>query len=111
EAATTTVNVHLAFKPETDVIVAASTLAGGVATVTPAQLMFSPSSYLTDQVLTVMAPNDADAAPGSTTLHLESIGLVTDVPIAVTDDDHVTIEASAAAVSLAENGNATFTVH
>ncbi len=112
ENGTTTVNVHLAFKPASDVVVAASSLDLAVATVGPAQLTFTASNYASDQALTVMAPDDADAAPGSTTLRLEAVanGLVTSVPVAVTDDDTLAIVTTAAAVTLTENGTATFGV-
>ncbi|MCE9572652.1 MAG: FG-GAP-like repeat-containing protein [Deltaproteobacteria bacterium] len=93
-------------------VVAVSSLDTAVATVGTAQLTFTASNYSSDQVLTLMAPDDADAAPGSTTLRLESVaaGLLTNVPVAVADDDHLTIETSVSAVTLAENGTATFTV-
>jgi alpha-tubulin suppressor-like RCC1 family protein len=113
ENGTTTVNVHLAFKPASDVVVAASTLATTVATAAPATLTFTATNYASDQVVTLMAPDDLDADPNSTTLHLESVAtsLVTDVPVNVADDDHLTIVTSVPAVALTENGSATFSVH
>ncbi|MCE9578876.1 MAG: FG-GAP-like repeat-containing protein [Deltaproteobacteria bacterium] len=114
ENGTATVGVHLAFKPAADVTVTASTLAPAVATaaVPGGLLTFTSTNYGSDQTVTLNAPDDADAVPGSTTLRLEAAaaGLSTDVPIAVADDDQLTIIASAPMVTLTENASATFTV-
>lgn len=112
EGAAADLDVRLAFRPATAVTIAAATLAPAMASVTPASITFTPADYATPQRLTVTAMEDADAAPGSTTVRLEQVatGLVTDVAINIIENDTLTIETTPSALSLVEGGSATFGV-
>jgi hypothetical protein len=113
EGGNTTLDVRLAFQPAADVTVATSSLNPAVAAIVmPASLTFTPTTYAAPQTVTVAGVEDANAAPGAGTIRLESIatGIVTDVPINVTDNDTLAIEVSSTTVNLAEGGSTTFQV-
>jgi hypothetical protein len=113
EGGTTTINAHLAFAPTSDVSVAVTSLDGTIAMVGPATLTFTTSNYTSDQTVTISAPQDVDAADAMTQIRFDAaaLGLQTDVPLTVVDDDVLAIAASTASVSLTEGGTATFQVH
>ncbi len=110
EGANATVNVRLAFRPTSDVTVTVSSLATAVATAVPLTLTFTPSNYASNQPVTLTAVQDADAAPGATTLRLEAaaLGLVRDVTVNVIDDEILLIETDVASVAVTEGGTTTF---
>jgi len=112
EGATGTLAVRLAFKPAADVTISASSLAPGVATVTPATLTFSTTNWAMPQNATVTALQDADAAAGSTTIRLETaaLGLTRDVGVTVTDDDTLALALSSTTTTVTEGLTTTFTV-
>lgn len=112
EGATGTLAVRLAFKPAADVTIPASSLAPGVATVTPATLTFSTTDWAMPQNATVTALQDADAAAGSTTIRLEAaaLGLTRDVGVTVTDDDTLALALSSTTATVTEGLTTTFTV-
>lgn len=105
-------NVRLAFQPAAPITLTVTSLATSVVTASPATLTFTPSDYDTTQPVTVTAVEDADAAPGATSIRLESVAdnLTTDVPVPVTDNDQLLIETSAPSVTLGESGTVTFGV-
>jgi hypothetical protein len=112
EGGSGTFGAHLAFKPSADVIVTVGSLNPVILTANPTTLMFTASNYASDQVVTMVAAQDADAVNGATSVRIESVaaGLTTDVPVTIVDDDHLGIEVSAATVALGEGGAATFQV-
>ena len=112
EGATATLNVRLAFRPASDVVVSVSSLAPGIATVTPATLSFSSTSFATNQPVTISAQQDADAVAGTTSVRLESagLGLQRDVTVDITDDDTLAIEADTTTLALTEGMTPTFGV-
>jgi hypothetical protein len=112
EGQSRTADVRLRYQPAADVVVAVTTLNTALATASPASLTFNAATYAQPQTVTVAAPQDADAANGTTQLHLSSTAsmLVLDVPITVTDDDPLQIDTTATAVSLSEGTTAAFGV-
>ncbi len=112
EGGTAVVNVHLAYRPSSDVTVTASSLSPAVATVPAAQLVFTPSNYAADQPVTITALHDPDAVDGAATIRFEALalGLVRDVSVAVDDDDQLTIEVDTPTVNVVEGANGGFQV-
>lgn len=110
EGQSTTIDVRLAFQPAADTTVTVSSADAQVVGVAPAMLVFSPSSYATPQRVTLTGVQDPDAVAESTVVRLQAGALVTDVAVDVIEDETLAIETSAGAVSLGENGNATFSV-
>lgn len=107
EGASVQTGVRLAFQPEGDVVLNASSLSTGTATVSPPQLTFTRDNYATPQQLTIDALEDADAAPGGTTLRLEEMvtGMVKELPLVIAENDILAIESNPPALSLAEGAS------
>ncbi|HTJ42147.1 MAG TPA: Ig-like domain-containing protein [Kofleriaceae bacterium] len=107
-----TVAVHLAFRPTANLDVSIMSANNQVATASPAQLTFTPSSFAADQTVTISAPDDADAVDNVTTITFAdpADGLSTPASISVTDDDVLQIETNMPSVTLDEGTTATFQV-
>lgn len=110
EGQTATLGVRLAFRPESETTVQVSSAASEVVGVSPATLVFTPASYATPQQVTLTGVPDLDAVAEATTVRLQSGALLTEVSVDVVEDDALTIETSAGAVSLGESGSVMFGV-
>ncbi|MBZ0236127.1 MAG: hypothetical protein K8M05_27620 [Deltaproteobacteria bacterium] len=112
EGGTRALNVRLQYQPSADITLSVTSLNTGVATVSTGTLTFTPANYDTNQMVTVSAPEDADASAGMTAIRLQSLpdALSRDVSVAVTDNDQLLIETSTTAVTVGEAGTAMFGV-
>lgn len=104
-------NVTLRYRPTTDVVVAVTTLASGVATVTPGALRFTSADYATPHAVTVRGADDNNLATNTTAIRLAEASLTTvDVPVSVSDDDTQRFVVSVTALGVAEGTTKTFDV-
>lgn len=112
EGGTRGLSVRLAYQPTIPVTLTVTSQNSALATVTPMTLSFTTANYMTNQTVTVAGVEDVDAASASTAIRLESAsdGLLSDVPVHVTDDDQLAMETSVPSVSLGEAGSAMFGV-
>lgn len=104
--------VRLAYRPATTTSVAVSSLAPAIASTATTTLTFEPATYATPQTITVTAADDPDAVAGSTAIRLQALalGVSRDVPVAVADDDQLTIATSASSVAVIEGSTTTLLV-
>ncbi|MEA2699491.1 MAG: hypothetical protein QOI66_3762 [Myxococcales bacterium] len=101
---TESVNVRLAKKPASAVVVTATPSNGAKLTVSPATLTFNSSNYNVEQTLTLTAPADLDAVSDKVTLDLSATGGVPPQQVAVdiTDKDAVNLAISPGSLSIGE---------
>jgi hypothetical protein len=106
-----TVTVKLSRAPGGTVTVAVASGDAGAAAAAPTTLTFDDTSFDTEQMITVTAPDDADANNESVTVTLSAEGLA-DKTLAVTviDTDALNILADPTTVTVAEGGTATLAV-
>lgn len=111
ENSTSTFNLTLRYRPSADVVVAVSSLAPAVATVTPGVLRFTPADYAMPHPVTVKGTDDNDLAGGTTSVRFTEASLAPlEVAVSVTDDDTQRFVLSATSVNVPEGGNRTFDV-
>lgn len=112
EELTAVLDVKLAFQPEGDVIIDATSMAPATASVTPPRITFTRDNYNILQHFTVTATDDLDAVPGSAMLHLEEgmTGMTKDIELQIIEDDVMAIEASVPSLSMTEGSQATIGV-
>lgn len=111
ENGSTTFNVTLRYRPAADVVVAVSSMAPGVATVTPGVLRFTSADYATPHPVTVRGADDANLVGNSTTIRLSEASLANlDHLVNVTDDDTQRFVLTATSLSVPEGANKTFDV-
>lgn len=87
EGSMTTFGVRLGAQPGGNVTVNINSGNIGSATVSPAMLTFTPANYATNQLVTVMAVEDANAADEAVTIGVSSTGVATVNVIANVDDN------------------------
>ena len=111
ENGSTTFNVTLRYRPAADVVVAVSSLATGVATVTPGVLRFTSADYAMPHQVTVRGADDVNLVTNSTTIRLSEVTLANlDHAVNVTDDDTQRFVVNATSLNVPEGSNKTFTV-
>jgi hypothetical protein len=111
ENGTAAFNVTLRYRPTTDVVVSVTSLASGVATVTPGVLRFTSTNYNQAHPVTVRGSDDNNLAPSTTSIRLAEASLATvDVPVSVSDDDTQRFVLSATTLSVPEGTTRTFDV-
>ncbi|MCE9571978.1 MAG: hypothetical protein K8W52_02360 [Deltaproteobacteria bacterium] len=110
ENGTATFDVWLAYQPAAPVTVNVASLASGVATATPATLVFNASNYDQHQTVTIKGTDDPNLLTNTATVRLSegSIGMV-DIPVSVTDDDTQVITLSKTTSTIVEPGSDSFT--
>lgn len=111
ENGTSAFNLTLRYRPSADVVVAVSSLAPAVATVTPGVLRFTATDYATPHPVTVKGTDDNDLAGGATSVRFTETSLAPlEVAVSVTDDDTQRFVLSASSVNVPEGGSRTFDV-
>ncbi len=113
EGGSVQVGVRLRFAPAANVAVAVSSDHETVATVSPATLTFTPTSYAQPQNVTIVAAQDANTVQDVTTITMTLADATTGtVGITVPDDDVLGFVVSAGSLTVNENGTgaSTFTV-
>ncbi|HUQ04275.1 MAG TPA: hypothetical protein VM261_17370 [Kofleriaceae bacterium] len=111
EAGTAMFGVRLSAMPGAAVTVNASSGDSTIATVSPAQLMFTTANYNTYQMVTVTGVADSDLADENITLTLAAAGVPNKtLDAAVTDDDMQRVVVSSSTISVNEGGSGTIGV-
>lgn len=112
EGGTGSLAVHLRAQPPANVVVAVSSSNPAAATVPPATLVFTPSTWADDQTVVVSGVEDVNASSDSSTLTFTSTGLTdVTVDVQVADNDVLAISPSTANLgALTEGGSGSFTV-
>ena len=120
EGSTATIEVWLSAAPAGSVTLNISTLLSGVLNVSPATLTFNTANYATHQVITVQAVENTVLGDQTDNIIISVNDALSDdpfdplpdinIPVNVTNNDIASIIVSPGAVTVAENGTATFTV-
>ncbi|MEE2903460.1 MAG: myxococcus cysteine-rich repeat containing protein [Myxococcota bacterium] len=111
EGTTTTFTLRMAYEPASPTTVNLQSSNPAVASITPTQVIFSPSDYATPQTITISAPTDADVVPSNTSIEISSTDFENrSFAVTVTDPDQQAISVSANQITVAENDSSIFSV-
>jgi hypothetical protein len=112
EGGSATFNVTLRYQPSADVVLAVSSLATGVATVSTSSLSFTSTNYNQPRAVTVSGTQDGNLTPNSTSVRLldNQSGLVTQVAVAVADNDTQAFVVTPSTLLIPEGQTRTFDV-
>ena len=120
EGGSATYTVVLDVQPTSDVVIGVTSSDNTDVTVSPATLTFTPANWDTAKTVTVAAAQDADAVNDAASItHAVDASSSADeydavtiagVAVTVTDDDTAGVTVSETTLTVAEGGNATYTV-